>query len=177
MRISYTTTTQYTLPKSGTVNASKILFKILRNVPDGTGFDTPPAHSPSNSLDLDKVLEKYPGFPQAERLLYPRDICHRLATHLKESNTAYPFGVRVMTGLLTGWLRRDWKRLFPVEASFFYILYRYSSAMFLSIVNFYTLLFWAVWPLVHLNLQFLYYCCIQSTSALLLPILTSWTVC
>lgn len=107
MRLSYATTAQYTLPKTGSVNTSKILFKILRNIPDGPSFASSSTHTPATPFDLDKVLEKYPGFPQAERLLYPRDICHRLANLLKESNTAYPFGVRVMTGLLTGWLRRE----------------------------------------------------------------------
>lgn len=51
-------------------------------------------------------MEKYPGFGQSERLLYPRDVCHRLAVLLRESNVAYPQGRRIMGGLDVGWLLR-----------------------------------------------------------------------
>ena len=92
MRLSYATTAQFALPRTGSVHVAKILFKLIG-----------PETSPS---DLQSILNKHPGFPQAERLLYPMDICHRLAALLKESNTSYPIGMRVMTGLLVGRLRR-----------------------------------------------------------------------
>lgn len=57
-------------------------------------------------LSLFSVLNKYPGFPQAEHLYYPIDICRRLAGLLKESNTAYPDHMKDMTGLDVGWLQR-----------------------------------------------------------------------
>lgn len=53
-----------------------------------------------------RILQRYPGFPQAEYLYYPIDICRRLAAHLKESNGAYPESMRTMTGLDVGWLQR-----------------------------------------------------------------------
>ncbi|TDL22743.1 hypothetical protein BD410DRAFT_788044 [Rickenella mellea] len=93
MLLSYATTAQYALPQSGSIRASKVLFKIL---------------GPESACsDIKSILDKYPGFPQAERLLYPLDICRRLAGLLKESNTSYPIGMRVMTGLLVGWLHRS----------------------------------------------------------------------
>jgi ubiquitin-protein ligase E3 D len=52
------------------------------------------------------VLNKYPGFPQAEYLFYPMNICRQIASLLKESNRAYPESLRSMTGLEVGWLRR-----------------------------------------------------------------------
>ena len=110
MRLSYATTAQFALPQTGSVRASKILFKVLQAGESSpapskpsTGYSTPHQYPP---VDLDRILQKHPGFPQAERLVYPRDVCERLVTLLKESNTAYPFGMRVMTGLLTGWLRK-----------------------------------------------------------------------
>ncbi|KAH9888116.1 HECT-like ubiquitin-conjugating enzyme-binding-domain-containing protein [Cubamyces lactineus] len=92
MRLSYTVPTQYVIPKSGTVRAAKVLFKIL---------DTAAAYS-----DLTSLLKRYPGFPQAEHLYYPRGICRRIGGLLKESNTAYPDNMRTMTGLDVGWLQR-----------------------------------------------------------------------
>ncbi|RPD54903.1 hypothetical protein L226DRAFT_535568 [Lentinus tigrinus ALCF2SS1-7] len=92
MRLSYIVPTQYVIPKSASIRAAKVLFKIL---------DTASAYS-----DLDGVLKRYPGFPQAEHLYYPRGICRRLGAHLKESNTAYPENMRTMTGLDVGWLQR-----------------------------------------------------------------------
>lgn len=59
-----------------------------------------------NNLFLCRVLQRHPGFPQAEHLYYPLDICRRLAAYLKESNSAYPEGMRTMTGLDVGWLQR-----------------------------------------------------------------------
>ncbi|TFY68125.1 hypothetical protein EVJ58_g1211 [Rhodofomes roseus] len=92
MRLAYTTPTEYVMPKSASIHAAKVLFKIL---------------GPSAVYtDIQSVLNKYPGFPQAEHLYYPRDICRRLAGMLRESNTAYPEGMRTMTGLDVGWLQR-----------------------------------------------------------------------
>jgi ubiquitin-protein ligase E3 D len=53
------------------------------------------------------ILNKYPGFPQAEHLHYPFEVCQRLAAVLKESTTAYPESMRTMTGLDVGWLQRS----------------------------------------------------------------------
>ncbi|KAI0718753.1 HECT-like ubiquitin-conjugating enzyme-binding-domain-containing protein [Cerioporus squamosus] len=92
MRLSYIVPMQYVLSKSASIRAAKVLFKIL---------DTASAYS-----DLDGVLKRYPGFPQAEHLYYPRGICRRLGALLKESNTAYPENMRTMTGLDVGWLQR-----------------------------------------------------------------------
>ncbi|KAI0370636.1 hypothetical protein BV20DRAFT_966594 [Pilatotrama ljubarskyi] len=92
MRLSYTVPTQYVVPKSGSIRAAKVLFKIL---------DTATAYS-----DLQSLLKRYPGFPQAEHLYYPRGICRRIGASLKESNTAYPENMRTMTGLDVGWLQR-----------------------------------------------------------------------
>ncbi|PIL23105.1 hypothetical protein GSI_14414 [Ganoderma sinense ZZ0214-1] len=92
MRLSYAIPTQYVLAKSASIRAGKVLFKIL---------DTAAAYS-----DLDGLLRRYPGFPQAEHLYYPRGICQRLAALLKESNGAYPENMRTMTGLDVGWLQR-----------------------------------------------------------------------
>ena len=52
------------------------------------------------------ILNKYPGFPQAESLSYPMATCRRLASLLKQSNSAYPPTLRTMTGLEVGWLQR-----------------------------------------------------------------------
>ncbi|KAI0676256.1 HECT-like ubiquitin-conjugating enzyme-binding-domain-containing protein [Trametes maxima] len=92
MRLSYTVPTQYVLPKSGSIRAAKVLFKIL---------DTATSYS-----DLASLLKRYPGFPQAEHLYYPRGICRRIGASLKESNSAYPENMRTMTGLDVGWLQR-----------------------------------------------------------------------
>lgn len=91
MRIAYTTPTEYVIPKSGSIHAAKVLFKIL---------------GPSTPTDIQTIANRYPGFPQAEHLYYPMDICRRLASLLKESNTAYPESMRTMTGLDVGWLQR-----------------------------------------------------------------------
>jgi len=92
MRMAYATPKEYVMPKNAMIHAAKVLFNILGPTA---------AYS-----DLQSVLNKYPGFPQAEHLYYPRDICRRLAGVLKESNTAYPEGMRTMTGLDVGWLQR-----------------------------------------------------------------------
>ncbi|KAI0701041.1 HECT-like ubiquitin-conjugating enzyme-binding-domain-containing protein, partial [Cytidiella melzeri] len=92
MRIGYATPKPYVIPKNGSFRVAKVLFKIL---------------GPSmGSEDLHSLLNKHPGFPQAEHLYYPLDICRRLAALLKESNTAYPESMRTMTGLDVGWLQR-----------------------------------------------------------------------
>jgi hypothetical protein len=38
--------------------------------------------------------------------MYPIHVCRRLAGMLRESGTAYPEGLRTMTGLDVGWLPR-----------------------------------------------------------------------
>ncbi|PSR99308.1 hypothetical protein PHLCEN_2v4167 [Hermanssonia centrifuga] len=91
MRLAYATPAQYVIPRSGAIRAAKVLFKVL---------------GPTEPSNLPTILNKYPGFPQAEYLYYPRDICRRLAALLKESNTAYPDSMRTMTGLDVGWLQR-----------------------------------------------------------------------
>ncbi|KAJ7691797.1 HECT-like ubiquitin-conjugating enzyme-binding-domain-containing protein [Mycena rosella] len=92
MRLAYTTQTQYSLPRSASIRTAKVLYKLL---------------GPSQATaDLKSILDTYPGFPQAEYLFYPMDICRRLAGLLKESNGSYPEAMRVMTGLEVGWLRR-----------------------------------------------------------------------
>ncbi|EIN08486.1 hypothetical protein PUNSTDRAFT_87923 [Punctularia strigosozonata HHB-11173 SS5] len=92
IRLAYTTPAQYLIPRSGTLRAAKTLWKIL-------GPNTDPAELPA-------ILDKYPGFPQAEHLFYPMSVCRRLAAMLKESSGAYPESVRVMCGLEVGWLKR-----------------------------------------------------------------------
>ncbi|KAK7681493.1 hypothetical protein QCA50_015585 [Cerrena zonata] len=91
MRLSYTTPSQFLIPKNGSIRGAKVLFKLL---------------VPSTTTELHTILNKYPGFPQAEHLYYPIDICRRLAGLLKESNTAYPEHMKTMTGLDVGWLQR-----------------------------------------------------------------------
>ncbi|KAJ6595623.1 HECT-like ubiquitin-conjugating enzyme-binding-domain-containing protein [Mycena vulgaris] len=92
MRLAYTTQTQYSMPRSASIRTAKVLYKLL---------------GPSEATaDLKSILDTYPGFPQAEYLFYPMDICRRLAGLLKESNGSYPESMRVMTGLEVGWLRR-----------------------------------------------------------------------
>ncbi|KAJ7742710.1 HECT-like ubiquitin-conjugating enzyme-binding-domain-containing protein [Mycena maculata] len=92
MRLAYTTQTQYSMPRSASIRTAKVLYKLL---------------GPSEATaDLKSILNTYPGFPQAEYLFYPMDICRRLAILLKESNGSYPESMRVMTGLEVGWLRR-----------------------------------------------------------------------
>ncbi|KAJ7204759.1 HECT-like ubiquitin-conjugating enzyme-binding-domain-containing protein [Mycena pura] len=92
MRLAYTTQTQYALPRSASIRTAKVLYKLL---------------GPSEATtDLKSILNTYPGFPQAEYLFYPMDICRQLAVLLKGSNRSYPESMRVMTGLEVGWLRR-----------------------------------------------------------------------
>ncbi|KAI0301605.1 HECT-like ubiquitin-conjugating enzyme-binding-domain-containing protein [Multifurca ochricompacta] len=92
MRLSYKASRSYLLPERGTIQAAKVLFKIL---------------GPSMShTDLGYLLDRYPGFPQAEQLMYPRDTCTQIAVLLRESNRCYPEGMRSMTGLDVGWLLR-----------------------------------------------------------------------
>ncbi|KAJ4000162.1 HECT-like ubiquitin-conjugating enzyme-binding-domain-containing protein [Lentinula boryana] len=92
LQLAYSTSKRYAIPKSSSMNTAKVLYKLM---------------GPSEAnTDLKLVLEKYPGFPQAEYLFYPMDTCQRLAVLLKESNRTYPDNMRTMTGLEVGWLQR-----------------------------------------------------------------------
>jgi ubiquitin-protein ligase E3 D len=92
MRLSYQASKNYLLPGCGTIQAAKVLYKTL---------------GPSVSHgELGSLLDRYPGFPQAEHLMYPRDTCAQIAVLLRESNACYPEGMRSMTGLDVGWLIR-----------------------------------------------------------------------
>ncbi|KAF8234968.1 hypothetical protein L208DRAFT_1393157 [Tricholoma matsutake] len=92
LRLAYATSTSYALPKRGSIHATKVLYKVM---------------TPSErTADLKTILDKYPGFPQAEYLHYPMPICRRIAGLLRESNNAYPESLRFMTGLQVGWLHR-----------------------------------------------------------------------
>ncbi|KAG2056037.1 hypothetical protein BDR06DRAFT_910652 [Suillus hirtellus] len=92
IRVSYMLPTSYLIPKQGSIDASKVLYKIL---------------GPSSStMALKDLLSRYPGFPQAEHLFYPIDVCRKLAGLLTESTHSYPENVKTMTGLDVGWLNR-----------------------------------------------------------------------
>jgi len=92
MRLSYKANKHYLLPERGTTQVAKVLYKVL---------------GPSMSnMDLRTLLDRYPGFPQAEQLMYPKDTCTQIALLLKESNGCYPEGMRSMTRLDVGWLLR-----------------------------------------------------------------------
>ncbi|KAG2109926.1 HECT-like ubiquitin-conjugating enzyme-binding-domain-containing protein [Suillus discolor] len=92
IRVSYMLPTSYLIPKQGSIDASKVLYKIL---------------GPSSStMALKDLLSRYPGFPQAEHLFYPIDVCRKLAGLLTESTHSYPENVKTMTGLHVGWLNR-----------------------------------------------------------------------
>jgi len=93
MCLAYTTPTSRAIPKNACVFAAKVLYKLLA-----------PTDSP---IDIKDLLNKYPGFPQAEFLSYPMSVCRRLAGLLNESNSAYPQSMRTMTGLEVGWLQRS----------------------------------------------------------------------
>lgn len=93
MRIAYSAPTQYLLSKVGSIHGAKVLYKIL-------GPETPPA-------DLASIVSRHPGFPQAEHLSYPLDVCRVLAGLLKESNSAYPESMKAMAGLDVGFLQRS----------------------------------------------------------------------
>ncbi|XP_006463426.1 hypothetical protein AGABI2DRAFT_225212 [Agaricus bisporus var. bisporus H97] len=92
MRISYSAPSNRIIPKTASIFAAKVLFKLLG-----------PAEA---STDLNDILARYPGFPQAEYLSYPMDVCQRLAITLKETNSVYPDYLRTMADLSVGWLRR-----------------------------------------------------------------------
>jgi len=92
IRLSYMIPTEYFMKRNGSIHAAKVLYKVIR--------------PSTNSTDLKHLLNKYPGFPQAEYLFYPLDICRRLAGLLQESTGSYPESMRTMTGLDVGWLHR-----------------------------------------------------------------------
>ncbi|KAA1472522.1 hypothetical protein DENSPDRAFT_838816 [Dentipellis sp. KUC8613] len=92
MYLSYSAPIHYSIPKRGAIQAAKVLYKTV-------GPSMP-------YTDLPSLLSKFPGFPQAEQLLYPMEICQRLAHLLTESNACYPESMRTMTGLEVGWLFR-----------------------------------------------------------------------
>ncbi|KAF8800567.1 hypothetical protein BYT27DRAFT_7199686 [Phlegmacium glaucopus] len=92
MSLAYTTPTSRAMSTSASVLAAKVLYKLLV-----------PTDSPT---DIKSILNKYPGFPQAEFLSYPMSVCRRLAGILNQSNSAYPQSMRTMTGLEVGWLQR-----------------------------------------------------------------------
>ncbi|KAG6333893.1 hypothetical protein ID866_5195 [Astraeus odoratus] len=91
IRISYMLASPLLLPKANSVKASKVLYKIL---------------GPDSTTDIKGLLNKYPGFPQAEHLFYPMDVCRKLAALLSESTQAYPESLQMMTDLHVGWLCR-----------------------------------------------------------------------
>ncbi|OAX42316.1 hypothetical protein K503DRAFT_683559 [Rhizopogon vinicolor AM-OR11-026] len=92
IRVSYMLPAAYLLPKQGSIDASKVLYRIL---------------GPSSStMALKDLQARYPGFPQAEHLFYPIDVCRKLAGLLTESTTSYPQSIKTMTGLDVGWLNR-----------------------------------------------------------------------
>lgn len=91
IRISYMLSSPLFLPRNDSIEASKVLYKIL---------------GPDSTTDIKELLNKYPGFPQAEHLFYPMDVCRKLAALLSESTRAYPESLRTMTGLEVGWLHR-----------------------------------------------------------------------
>jgi len=92
IRLAYNMRTPRASPKNAAIHAAKVLYKLFG-----------PSEDP---IDLNSVLNKYPGFPQAEYLYYPMNVCRQIAGLLKESNRAYPESLRSMTGLEVGWLRR-----------------------------------------------------------------------
>lgn len=91
-RLAYTTLRHHAIPKSANVLAAKVLFKLLGPV--------------ERQMNIKSILDKYPGFPQAEYLSYPMSACRQIAAMLNDSNSAYPEGLRTMTGLEVGWLQR-----------------------------------------------------------------------
>lgn len=97
-------------PKNAAIHAAKVLYKLFGPSEDPIDLSR---YALSNGAfilliaDLiQSVLNKYPGFPQAEYLYYPMNVCRQIASLLKESNRAYPESLRSMTGLEVGWLRR-----------------------------------------------------------------------
>ncbi|KAG8808712.1 hypothetical protein FRC19_005705 [Serendipita sp. 401] len=95
MKLSYSTSTAALIPRSGSIVAAKILFKVIGPGGSSAGFD------------VKSTLEKHPNFSQAEQLSYPIDICRRLAALLRESHSTYPSNRRTMSGLDAGWLQRS----------------------------------------------------------------------
>ena len=111
MRIAYSTPTRYLLSKVGSIHGAKVLYKLLGPETASTDLaryvNVDLTTSEVLTLLPDSIVSRYPGFPQAEYLSYPLDICRRLAGLLKESNSAYPESMKVMTGLDVGFLQRS----------------------------------------------------------------------
>jgi hypothetical protein len=110
IRLAYNMRTPRASPKNAAIHAAKVLYKLFGPSEDPIDLSR---YALSNGTfilliaDLIRsVLNKYPGFPQAEYLYYPMNVCRQIASLLKESNRAYPESLRSMTGLEVGWLRR-----------------------------------------------------------------------
>ncbi|KZS96235.1 hypothetical protein SISNIDRAFT_407377 [Sistotremastrum niveocremeum HHB9708] len=93
IRLSYSISHFYTIPRSASILAAKVLYKIVGPT--------------TTAAEFDRLVASLPGFSFAEHLHYPFDVCHRLATLMRESNKAYPENLRTMTGLDVGWLQRS----------------------------------------------------------------------
>ncbi|PPQ84909.1 hypothetical protein CVT25_004577 [Psilocybe cyanescens] len=106
MRLAYTTPASRAIPRSANIVAAKVLYKLLKPSDQATDIKRYVCERLIALVIIVHILNKYPGFPQAEFLSYPMPICRRLAGLLKESNTAYPENLRMMTGLEVGWLQR-----------------------------------------------------------------------
>ncbi|KIM20983.1 hypothetical protein M408DRAFT_12817 [Serendipita vermifera MAFF 305830] len=94
MKLSYATPTFYLIPRSGSITAAKMLFKVIGPGPGGV-------------QDMKTTLATHRNFAAAEQLFYPLEICRRLAGLLKESHSTYPSNRRTMSGLDAGWLQRS----------------------------------------------------------------------
>ena len=60
-------------------------------------------------IPADRCSDALPGFGpggQIEQLTYPDEVCLRLITTLRESNTVYPLSRRTMGGFDVGFLER-----------------------------------------------------------------------
>ncbi|KAG8958908.1 hypothetical protein FRC03_008712 [Tulasnella sp. 419] len=95
VKISFNSAKQYTLPTDNSVlHVAKVLFFIV---------------GPDFSLGFNNkgITEKYPSFANSETLLYPLNVCTRLAAMLKESNLTYPEERKSMVQLDVGYLQRS----------------------------------------------------------------------
>jgi hypothetical protein len=89
VRLTYSSGTQSFLSSKGIMQVAKVMFQVI---------------GPSTA-NVDSLIEKH-GFKMAEPLLYPMNVCRRLAALLKESNGMYPPARRTFQGLDIGWLHR-----------------------------------------------------------------------